>query len=169
MIKFLKQLTKKNVGLRKLARFLIYCIRSVRYFVYYLSGKTQPNLVLFESYMGRAYACSPKALYEAMLRDNAYSSYKFIWAFRDCKKYNFLKKNPNTKVIKYLSADYLKAYSKAKYWISNSRIPEYIRKRQDQIYVQTWHGTPLKRLGYDLELDGGNAMNTLDELQKKFF
>ena len=26
-----------------------------------------------------------------------------------------------------------------------------IKKREGQVYIQTWHGTPLKRLGYDIE------------------
>lgn len=136
--------------------------------MYYFSGKTRPGTVVFESYMGRAYACSPKALYQAMLNDRRYRSYEFIWAFKNCEKYEFLKKNPNTRVVEYLSHDYFKAYSKAEYWISNSRVPEQIRKRNDQVYIQSWHGTPLKRLGFDVELDGGNAMNSIKELCNKY-
>ena len=40
--------------------------------------------------------------------------------------------------------------SKAKYWIINCKMPTYICKKDKQIYLQTWHGTPLKRLGHDI-------------------
>jgi len=40
--------------------------------------------------------------------------------------------------------------SKAKYWIINCKMPAYISKKKNQVYLQTWHGTPLKRLGHDI-------------------
>ena len=41
--------------------------------------------------------------------------------------------------------------ARAKYWVTNSRLPLWIPKPQKPIYVQTWHGTPLKRLAADIE------------------
>ena len=40
---------------------------------------------------------------------------------------------------------------RAKYWVSNSRMPNWIKKPKHTIYLQTWHGTPLKKLGADIE------------------
>lgn len=37
----------------------------------------------------------------------------------------------------------------ARYLVNNSRFPSYFRKRAGQTYIQTWHGTPLKRVGND--------------------
>src|SRR5699024_10124915 len=37
------------------------------------------------------------------------------------------------------------------YWVSNSRFPNDTVKREEHVYVQTWHGTPLKRLAGDME------------------
>ena len=39
--------------------------------------------------------------------------------------------------------------------------------RKGQIYVQCWHGTPLKRLGYDLE-SSDNVMNSMKEIRSKY-
>jgi CDP-glycerol glycerophosphotransferase len=39
--------------------------------------------------------------------------------------------------------------------------------KKEQIYVQCWHGTPLKKLGYDL-VNSDNAMNTQEEIFKKY-
>ncbi len=33
----------------------------------------------------------------------------------------------------------------------NTRMPAWMYKNQTTIYIQTWHGTPLKKLGLDIE------------------
>jgi CDP-glycerol glycerophosphotransferase len=35
--------------------------------------------------------------------------------------------------------------------VTNAHLPEWFRRRDGQIVVQTWHGTPLKRIGFDIE------------------
>ena len=41
-------------------------------------------------------------------------------------------------------------------WIANYIVPVHMQPREGQIYLQTWHGTPLKRLGCDIA--AGEAM-----------
>src|SRR5699024_6214188 len=41
--------------------------------------------------------------------------------------------------------------ARAEYWITNSRLPLWIPKPKGTVYVQTWHGTPLKRLATDMD------------------
>ena len=41
------------------------------------------KLVVFESYWGKSYSCSPRAIYEGMLRDSRFENYRFIWSFED--------------------------------------------------------------------------------------
>ena len=167
IITALKKLSKTSLLFRWITRTILYVIRSIGYLYYYLTGKTRPQLIIFEAYMGRSFSCSPKALYLAMLEDSAYDTFEFVWVFRNPENYEFLKQNKNTRLVRYLSGEYFKLYSRAKYWFSNSRIPEQIRPRKDQVYLQTWHGTPLKKLGYDITQEGGNAMNNLGEIRKK--
>ena len=38
-----------------------------------------------------------------------------------------------------------------KYGFLIQEIPYYVRKREDGYYIQTWHGTPLKKLGMDMD------------------
>lgn len=40
--------------------------------------------------------------------------------------------------------------SEAKLLVNNNNFPFYFRKREGQTYIQTWHGTPLKKLGNDV-------------------
>lgn len=128
----------------------------------------EPHTVIFESYMGKKYACSPKALYEAMLEDSAYASWEKIWAFREPEKYRYLEKNPGTRVVAYRKAEYYQAFARAKYWVTNSRLPRELQPKREQEYIQCWHGTPLKRLGYDLE-QYGEKEGSLDEVRDNYF
>lgn len=128
----------------------------------------QPHTVIFEAYMGKKYACSPKALYEAMLADPFYASWEKVWAFRNPERYSFLENNPNTRVVAYRKADYYEAYAKAKYWVTNSRLPRELEPKKEQEYIQCWHGTPLKKLGYDLE-QYAEKEGTLQEVQDNYF
>lgn len=47
--------------------------------------------------------------------------------------------------------EYYEALARSRYLIANDDMPAHYRKREGQIYFQTWHGTPLKRIGFDIE------------------
>lgn len=165
---WLMNLAKSNVLLRRLMKALLKLYRRIRYFKYYLLYKVQDNVIVFESFMGRTYSDSQKALYKEMLKDKFFKGFTFVWAFKNPENYEYLTKNKNTVVIKYNSKGFYKYMSMAKYWITNSRLPEYLIKKKKQKYIQCWHGTPLKRLGFDIKLEGGNALNTIKEIKEKY-
>jgi CDP-glycerol glycerophosphotransferase len=54
------------------------------------------------------------------------------------------------KGIKHGSIAWLKALATSRVLVNNTNFPGYFRKRSGQRYIQTWHGTPLKRLGRDI-------------------
>jgi CDP-glycerol glycerophosphotransferase len=41
--------------------------------------------------------------------------------------------------------------ARSKYYVFNGRQPEWVKKRKGNVFLQTWHGTPLKRLVFDME------------------
>src|SRR5699024_6423637 len=43
--------------------------------------------------------------------------------------------------------EYLRALATAKYLITDTSFPPYFIKRPEQVYLNTWHGTPLKAMG----------------------
>lgn len=128
------------------------------------------KLMIFESFMGRKYADSPKAIYEYMLNRQEYKDYNFIWFFKErvMDDYLFLEQNDRTKLILWGSPEYYEAYATAKYWFTNSRVPGSIGIRDGQNYVQCWHGTPLKRLGFDIEVDAKDARNQAETVKKVY-
>ena len=46
--------------------------------------------------------------------------------------------------------DYYEALARSRYVISNDDMQAWYTRREGQVYVQTWHGTPLKRIGFDV-------------------
>ena len=111
------------------------------------------KVVFFESFQGRNYACSPKAIFEEMRDSGDYDDYEFIWSFRDVGRSELrkLSKNDsNITIVRFESKKYYKALAKAKYWVMNSNVRPFLKPRRDQVYIQTWHGTPLKKIGLDV-------------------
>ena len=159
-------LSKKNrlfrVSIKKLRNFLNY-----QAYKKMIKKPLNEKQIIFESFMGRNFSDSPKAIYEYMINNNEFKSYKFIWAFSEPEKYKCLEKS-NTTIIKYGSKEYYKSYATSKYWITNSRIPEHIKRKEKQVYVQCWHGTPLKKLGHDIKVEFDNAMNSLKDFVNKY-
>src|SRR5699024_9078072 len=74
-----------------------------------------------------------------------YTEYKTVWSTR--KKTNI---PGNAKQVQRYSLGYFYTLARAKYWITNSQLPLYFKKREQGVYLQTWHGTPLKRIGFDV-------------------
>lgn len=122
--------------------------------------------VYFQTFSGRGYSDSPKAMYLYMKDAPEYRDYSFVWSFREPEKYEFLT-DDRTMVVKYRSRADNKALRTAKYWITNYRMLDHQHPRKEQVYVQCWHGTPLKRLGYDLEASD-NSMNSIREIRSKY-
>lgn len=163
--KVLIDLAKKNVFLRKILRKAKNITGDMSYKKYYKKYKVDDKTILFETFNGRTYGCSPKAIYVEMTKMKEFKDYTFVWSFVDPEKHE-VKPNDNLIIIKHGSPDYYKYFSIAKYWIVNSIVEESIEKKEEQIYVQCWHGTPLKRLRCDIEVDG-SVLNTIEEIRKR--
>ena len=149
---FTSNVVKKNKKIGKVIKFLYRFERSIRYLRFKYCNRINDKQIIFDSYQSRSYACSPKEIYLRMIKDPRFKDYTFIWCFRDTDKKIDMTKN--TKIVRYTSKEYYKAYASSKYWIVNSLVPEQIKPKRGQVFVQCWHGTPLKRLRCDIEYDG---------------
>lgn len=133
------------------------------------------KMVLFISFHGKGYICNPKYIHEYMSNNEKFNEYRFIWAIKS--KYTV--KVPGSKVVRYNSIAYYYYLARSKYWIVNYKLPYYIMKKSNQVYLQTWHGTPLKRLAHDIvekdnmtfyrsEMSRSEMLNTYDTDVKKY-
>lgn len=160
-------MAKEHRKLRIVMRNIIYFVYRVRYIINGMMSETDEKFVIFSAYNGKSYACSPKAVYEYMAFDKKFSDYKFIWLFNYPENYKFLEKNRNTIVVKNKSIECERYLHMAKFWIFNFRALDYWKPKKNQVYVQCWHGTPLKKLGFDIE-NSDNAMNSVNEIRNKY-
>ncbi|MDD6043083.1 MAG: CDP-glycerol glycerophosphotransferase family protein [Eubacteriaceae bacterium] len=163
----IKKIILENEGLRIVARTARNKLKQARYVSRGLSTRIDDKLIVFSAYNGKNYTCSPRAVYERLIADPAYSDYLFVWFFEHPEEYRFLEENINTKVVKNQSALCEKYLHRAKYWIFNFRALDHWWPSKEQVYVQCWHGTPLKRLGYDIT-SSNNAMNSIKEIREKY-
>lgn len=111
----------------------------------FMKQSLKENWVLCESFFGKSYSDNPKYIYE-YLSKNYFGRYRFIWVM-----------NKNTKIpykhtrVKRFSLMYFYYLARCRYYIFNGRQPVWARKREGNTFLQTWHGTPLKRLAFDME------------------
>ena len=130
--------------IKKLAFFIISNgYKVARHFVV-----SDNKTILFISYHGRGYSCNPKYIHQELLQDERFKGFNFIWALKDTSQ-----EIEGVTIIKYRSLQYFYYLAKSKIWISNCKLPSYCLKKRKQVYIQTWHGTPLKRLAYDINID----------------
>jgi len=123
-----------------------YTFSKYLYTRFFLRKSVKKNWVFCESFFGKSYSDSPKYIYE-YLQKNYPDKYRFIWVID--KKHTKIPYR-HTKVKRY-SFRYSYYLARSKYYIFNGRQPEWVKKRKGNVFLQTWHGTPLKKLVFDLE------------------
>lgn len=104
--------------------------------------------VLIESFFGKSYSDNPKYLYEYLQRTRG-DKYRYIWVLN--QKSATLAKSGKHKRVKRNSLRYVYYASRSGYRIANARPPAWNKSRPGVVFLQTWHGTPLKKLVFDLD------------------
>jgi CDP-glycerol glycerophosphotransferase len=106
----------------------------------------QRGLVVFESHMGKQYSDSPRYIYEAAVEAGLDQlGVRPVWSYArrtdgfptDCR------------LVRRDSWRYVHDMARAELWVDNQGFPRTYSRRPETTYVQTWHGTPLKRMGFD--------------------
>jgi CDP-glycerol glycerophosphotransferase len=105
----------------------------------------QRGLVLFESFEGRQYSDSPRAVYEALRR--MHPEIQAVWSYSSWRGSSGFPKDAS--LVRRGSYEYFKVLATAEYWVDNFGFPKAYPPRAETTYVQTWHGTPLKTLFFD--------------------
>src|SRR5699024_4589297 len=111
------------------------------------------DMVVFESNVSKSVSDSPKVIYDKLKEYS--NAYQIVWVSNQQFPFN----DPNVITVKRLSPEYYHYLSRAKYWVNNQNFPHYITKPKDTIYIQTWHGTPLKKMLNDVESFEGRDAN----------
>ena len=108
--------------------------------------KLLPNTVLFESFLGKSYSDSPKYIFE-YLNENYPGKYQCVWVYADQKRDIPFP----AKQVKRLGLRYFYYMARSGYLVFNGRQPTFYKKRKGSVFLETWHGTPLKKLVFDMD------------------
>ncbi|MBC7762045.1 MAG: CDP-glycerol glycerophosphotransferase family protein, partial [Candidatus Saccharibacteria bacterium] len=128
-------------------------------------GKLRRHAVLYESFAGNGVLCNPEAIFREVLRSSDLAELRHVWALNSLSEHSEVQQefaeNPRVRFVRRRSLAYFRALATSKYLVNNATFPAEFSKRSGQIYLNTWHGTPLKRMGYDMPNGALDSANTL--------
>jgi CDP-glycerol glycerophosphotransferase len=101
------------------------------------------RLIVFESMSGTQYSDSPRAIYEELVRSGVEA--EPVWSVAPGAR-GFTSAIPT---VERWTPDWYRAMATATMWIDNQGLPDALRKPERVTYLQTWHGTPLKLMGWN--------------------
>ncbi|MFI7338539.1 CDP-glycerol glycerophosphotransferase family protein [Streptomyces sp. NPDC050085] len=113
------------------------------------------NEAVFTSYWGRGHGCNPGALEEAF-REHA-PRVRTSWIATPEHHHTV---PTGTRRLTPGTAAYWTALARSKYLVNNVNFDRRLVKRPDQVFIQTQHGTPLKKMGLDLQDHPAAARDT---------
>lgn len=150
-------LSKILSRLRRIIRFEIHA--------YWRRQPVRPNTVFYESFSGNGMLCNPEAIFRELLGASDMAHLHHTWAladphYADAALAEF-GKDPRVTIVRYGSAAYLRALATSQFLINNATFPPDFAKRPGQQYINTWHGTPLKKMGYDMPGGAREAANVI--------
>lgn len=115
--------------------------------------------IVLESNLGRDTGDSPGAI-AAELARRGYSS-SMVWVLAPG-----VAAPAGIRAVPRLSLAHLWTQGRARVWVANQNQPSWMRRPEATTYVQTWHGTPLKRMLHDLEVVVGRDEGYVERVDR---
>jgi len=112
----------------------------------YRSARKQQlaNAAVFQAFEGRTVGDSPFEIMTVLKRRNL--GIELIYVVRSSDQ----QLPTGVRGVVHGSVEWVRVLATSRFVVSNNNLPEFFAKREGQTYIQTWHGTPLKRLGTDI-------------------
>lgn len=130
-----------------------------------LLAPIKPGTVIWESFAGNGALCNPEALFRTLLDHPDHGNLRHTWVLTDLASETRLGRefahHPRVSFVCHRSAEYFALLESSEYLINNATFPPEYVKRPEQTYLNTWHGTPLKKMGYDIADGAADARNVL--------
>ncbi|EJA1875954.1 CDP-glycerol glycerophosphotransferase family protein [Staphylococcus pseudintermedius] len=131
----------------------------------YHSTSIKPHQILYQVRDGKSITDSPYAIFLGLNAHETFSNYQHIWVVNHPDTLVFYQEKfkvfQNVSFVIKESNEYLKALTESKFLINNATFPAYFTKKPQQIYINTWHGTPLKHMGFDVKNNLKGSQNTM--------
>jgi CDP-glycerol glycerophosphotransferase (TagB/SpsB family)/glycosyltransferase involved in cell wall biosynthesis len=157
-------ITRMNRWVRKCARRIA---RAWRAQGRALAGRkpVDPRAVLYESFAGNGVLCNPEAIFRQILATRDLDDLRHVWALDSPRRHRAIRaefaRDPRVSFVRRGSLRYHRALATSGYLVNNATFGPEFSKRDGQVYLNTWHGTPLKHMGYDMPRGSLESANTL--------
>lgn len=145
-----------------------YWVAKNKYITYYDRLPIDEKVILLESQSATKISGNLFYILKYLLTDEKYAGYtvylsswgRYVNSITAIlEHYGF----ENVNIVVYASDDYMRLLASAKYLINDATFPNYWIKKEGQVYINTWHGTPLKAMGRKVHNDVffGNVQKNL--------
>ncbi len=125
----------------------------------------QPRTVLYEAFSGNGMLDNPEAIFRHLLTQPDMADLRHVWVLDDLEAHPEVRaefaEHPRVRFVQIRSAAYFKALATSTYLVNNATFPQEFAKRPEQVYLNTWHGVPLKHMGFDMPEGGPLSRNVL--------
>lgn len=117
----------------------------------FLCMRVKKQTIVFESFNGRDISDNPLAIYNQLVKLAPERRATCYFSVKPAEYRRLAAAFPDVQLIKRFTPGWVSVIARANFWVMNSRMPTWWRKNRGTIYIQTWHGTPLKKLGVDID------------------
>lgn len=136
---------------------------------YYEKLAVSENIIFAEAFNGDEISGNPFYLLRQLCSDPRYGKYDIYVGSVKAQVKNIRERlkfygMDRVKVLQRHTRAYCRVIASAKYILSDVTLPTYFIKKSGQIYLNTWHGTPLKGLGRSIM----DAPNSIGNAQRNF-
>ena len=121
------------------------------------SRPLEPGTVLYDASHGTGLVDSPYAIFRHLVEAPDMAHLRHVWVVADADRRQRARDHLDSlgiarhrvRLVGYRTPAYFRHLATAGYLVSSATFPPELGKRAGQTYVNTWHGTPLKSMGYD--------------------
>ncbi len=128
----------------------------------------RPTMVLYESFAGNGMLCNPEAIFRALLADPEFGDVTHVWVLASRRENPAVARefarSRSVRFVRPGTFGYFRALATAGFLVNNATFPTEFGKRSGQVYLNTWHGTPLKRMGFDIGDPATRVANVIRNL-----
>ncbi len=160
---------RSTININAIKRWFYTLFRFAFYAKWLKTSYIDPKSILLESQQGKEISGNMFYILQELATNPQYEGFKLFFSCRKNSKkkikaivdfYNIT----NVELVPVYSFKYMKALATAKYLFNDNTFLPYFNKKEGQVYVNTWHGTPLKTLGKAIK----NSNHNIGNAQKNF-
>lgn len=139
-------------------------IAKIKYTKYIKTLPINENAIVLESQQGGQYNGNIYYIVRELLSNPVYSGYRVYVCVRknkieEAERFFKLRCAVSPCLVESFSDEYYRLIASAKYLVNDNTFLFFFIKRPEQVYLNTWHGTPLKTLGKKIANDMHNIGN----------